>query len=352
MKTSDFNFNLPGHLVAQYPPETRGKSRLMTLDRVTGKKAHRAVDELPEILNSEFFLNPADGKPLLVFNDTRVRKSRLTGISVKSGAKAEFLLLELKNEAWKALVRRSCRRKTGSRFIFQGADGSQIAEAEIKGSDSDFCFLEFDRLIDEEFLEKNGSVPLPPYIKRKDTSFDEMRYQTVYAKRTGSAAAPTAGLHFTNELLRRISDSGIDSVFITLHVGLGTFQPVRSENIEDHKIHSESFFIDENAACKIEEAKTQNRKIIAVGTTSVRTLESAWTDGKLKRGHGSTSIFIFPGFNFKVVDALFTNFHTPESTLLMLVCALAGKDLILESYAEAVRNDYRFFSYGDAMLIY
>lgn len=324
----------------------------MTLDRITGEKVHRSVDELPEILCSDFFLSPEGGKPLLIFNDTKVRKARLTGISAATGVKAEFLLLEIKNDVWKTLVRRSGRRKTGSRFIFHGDDGSQIAEAEIKGADKDFCFLEFDRLLDDEFLEKHGSVPLPPYIKRKDTSFDELRYQTVYAKQTGSAAAPTAGLHFTNELLSRISDAGIDIVFITLHVGFGTFQPVRSENIEDHKMHGESFFINENAACKIEEAKTQNRKIIAVGTTSVRTLESAWIDGKLKRGHGSTSIFIYPGFNFKVADALFTNFHTPESTLLMLVCAFAGKELILESYAEAVRNDYRFFSYGDAMLIY
>ncbi len=200
--------------------------------------------------------------------------------------------------------------------------------------------------------EKYGHIPLPPYIKREDVPSDANRYQTIYAKETGSSAAPTAGLHFTQEIMDRLSANGIESVFITLHVGLGTFLPVRSENIEDHPMHSESFSIDENTARKIEEAKIEGRKIIAVGTTSVRTLESAWSDGKFEKKEGSTSIFIYPGYKFKIVDALFTNFHTPESTLLMLVSAFAGRELILESYAEAVREGYRFFSYGDAMLVF
>ncbi len=193
---------------------------------------------------------------------------------------------------------------------------------------------------------------MPPYIKREDAPSDAQRYQTIYAKETGSAAAPTAGLHFTREILDRLCANGIESVFITLHVGMGTFYPVRSENIEDHPMHSEAFSIDEDTAQKIKAAKEAGRKIIAVGTTSVRTLESAWSEGKIITGEGSTSIFIYPGYKFKIADAIFTNFHTPESTLLMLVSAFAGRELILESYAEAVSERYRFFSYGDAMLIF
>jgi S-adenosylmethionine:tRNA ribosyltransferase-isomerase len=211
--------------------------------------------------------------------------------------------------------------------------------------------LEFDRTIDDDWLDRYGHIPLPPYIKRADTEADADRYQTVYAAACGSTAAPTAGLHFTQELLDRLDAAGIESAFVTLHVGLGTFLPVRSVNIEDHVMHNETFCIEGETAAKIERAKAGGRKIIAVGTTSVRTLESEWDSGRIKTGEGSTSIFIYPGYRFNVVDALFTNFHTPESTLLMLVAAFAGKDLILGSYAEAVKEGYRFFSYGDAMLI-
>ncbi|MDR3019542.1 MAG: tRNA preQ1(34) S-adenosylmethionine ribosyltransferase-isomerase QueA [Treponema sp.] len=359
MKTSDFSFELPEHLVAQYPGEQRGQSKLMTLDRITGKRAHRSILELPDILCGEFFLSPSGEKPLLVFNDTKVRKARLIGKNTETGAEVEFLLIgsgEKRKEkremiVWKTLVQKAKRRKIGSRYTFFDTDKNEVALAEITGEDGEFRILKFDCLIDDEWLDKYGHVPLPPYIKRKDSAFDAERYQTIYAKQTGSAAAPTAGLHFTSGIFDKLAANGIESVFITLHVGLGTFLPVRSENLTDHKMHSETFIIDDKTALKIESAKAAGRKIIAVGTTSVRTLESAWTEGKLKRGEGSTSIFIYPGFNFKVIDAMFTNFHTPQSTLLMLVCAFANRELILESYREAIQNEYRFFSYGDAMLI-
>ena len=361
MKTSDFNFELPEHLIAQHPSEHRGQSRLMTLDRNTGKRKHCTMADLPEILCGENFLSPSGEKPLLVFNDSKVRKARLIGIT-HSGAEAEFLLLEKTgSNSWKAIAKHAKRRKQGSCYTFfdgEGAkSGAEVAKAEITGSEGEFLLLEFDREIDDDWLERYGHIPLPPYIKRKDAPADADRYQTVYAKQAGSAAAPTAGLHFTHEILERIAANGIKSVFLTLHVGLGTFLPVRSEIVKNHSMHSETFIIDEQTALEIEAAKKAGRKIVAVGTTSVRTLESAWADGKLKRGEHDTSIFIYPGYQFKAVDVLFTNFHTPLSTLIMLVSAFAngkldGRELILESYAEAVREEYRFFSYGDAMIIH
>ena len=358
IKKGDFSFELPEKLIAQYPCEHRGQSRLMMLDRVTGERTHSAVSQLPQILDTPRFLSPDGQKPLLVFNNTKVRKARLTGKHTLTGAEAEFLLLEKMNnndcnaKVWKTMAKRARRKKQGSSYAFFDAEGRQAANAVIIGAEGEFLLLEFDRRIDDEWLEKYGHIPLPPYIKRKDAPCDSQRYQTIYADRTGSAAAPTAGLHFTQEILDQIAASGIESVFITLHVGLGTFLPVRCENIEDHVMHEETFNIDEEAAEKIENTKKAGRKIIAIGTTSVRTLESAWIDGKLKRGENKTAIFIHPPYQFNVIDALFTNFHTPESTLLMLVSAFAGRQLIMESYAEAVKNEYRFFSYGDAMFIY
>ena len=356
-KTGDFSFNLPENLIAQYPDEKRGQSRLMTLDRVTGGLSHSAVMQLPQILNDIRFLSPDGGKPLLVFNNTKVRKARFIGNNTVTGTEAEFLLLEkmkdrTQGSVWKVMAKRPRRKKTGSGYSFFDNEGRLAANAAISGFEGEFLLLEFDRLIDDEWLEKHGRIPLPLYIKRKDAPLDEQRYQTIYADRTGSAAAPTAGLHFTREILDKITANGIDSVFITLHVGPGTFLPVRCENIEDHVMHEETYIIDEPTAEKIERAKDAGRKIIAVGTTSVRTLESAWEDGKLKRGENKTAIFIYPPYEFKVIDALFTNFHTPESTLLMLVCAFAGRNNITDSYTEAVKKEYRFFSYGDAMLIY
>ena len=353
MKKSDFYFDLPEALIAQYPPEKRGQSRLMTLDRLLGAREHTSVSKLPDILCGERFLSARGEKPLLVFNDTKVRKARLAAVHEKTGAQTEFLLLDDINGdglLWKVMTKRARRKREKDVYVFM-AEGEQ-KKAAIQGFEDEYLLLKFETAVNDAWLEKNGHVPLPPYIKRKDAPADSERYQTIYANQTGSTAAPTAGLHFTKEILDAFAASGIESVFITLHVGLGTFLPVRSENIEDHKMHSEYFNIDDNTAAKIESAKKDGRKIIAVGTTSVRTLESAWIDGKLNRGGNKTSIFIYPGYKFKAVDALFTNFHTPESTLLMLVSAFAGRELILESYAEAIREGYRFFSYGDAMLIY
>jgi len=353
MKTSDFSFHLPENLIAQFPPEKRGQSRLMILDRITGKRTRRMVEELPEILSANEFTGKDGRLPLLVFNNSKVRKARLIGVSEETGARVEFLLVEkFKDGSWKTIVNHAKRRRPLSRYVFYDTAGEQIARAQIILAINEFRILEFENPVSEDWLEKYGHIPLPPYIKREDVPSDAGRYQTIYAKETGSSAAPTAGLHFTREILDWLCTNGIESAFVTLHVGMGTFYPVRSENIEDHPMHSEKFSIDENTAQKINEAKEAGRKIIAVGTTSARTLESAWSEGKIVSGEGSTSIFIYPGYKFKIIDALFTNFHTPESTLLMLVSAFAGRELILESYAEAVREEYRFFSYGDAMLIY
>jgi S-adenosylmethionine:tRNA ribosyltransferase-isomerase len=338
MKTDDFSFELPEQLIAQFPTQERGKSRLMTLDRLTRGRRHLFVGGLPDLLNRG---------DLLVFNNSRVRKARLLGESADTRSRSEFLLLRnLGGNVWRAMAQRSKRRRVGSRYVF--ADG---VSAEITGADGEFRDLCFDAPIDDTWLDRFGRIPLPPYIKRPDTDADRDRYQTVYAKPIGSAAAPTAGLHFTEEMLADLQKRGVETAFITLHVGLGTFLPVRSERIEDHTMHEEVFSIDEAAASAVEKAKTEGRRVIAVGTTSVRALESAWTGGKLLRGERSTSIFIYPGYDFKAVDGLFTNFHTPRSTLLMLVSAFAGKEFILESYREAVQKEYRFFSYGDAMLI-
>ncbi|MDR0387667.1 MAG: tRNA preQ1(34) S-adenosylmethionine ribosyltransferase-isomerase QueA [Treponema sp.] len=348
MKTQDFSFDLPERLIAQTPPPERGLSRLMVLDRASRTWSHRMAADLPDILESG---------SLLVFNDSRVRKARLYGESKSSGAGVEFLLLQkLDAHTWRAMVRRSRRRRPGSRYAFPGG-----LEGEILGADGDFRILRFDAPVDDAWLDIHGRIPLPPYIRRQDTPEDADRYQTVYAAAPGSAAAPTAGLHFTRELLARLEDRGIETAFLTLHVGLGTFLPVRTADIEDHRMHEETYGITEETASRIEKARAEGRKVVAVGTTSVRTLESAWKNGRLARGEGVTSIFIYPGYTFKAVDALFTNFHTPRSTLLMLVAAFAeagtsghpaaGRDFILESYACAIREEYRFFSYGDAMLI-
>jgi len=289
---------------------------------------------------------------LLVFNDSRVRKARLYGVSRETGAEVEFLLLERLGEGvWRTMVKRAKRRRIGSRYLF-GDGGEEPIEAVITAEEGEFRLLRFDRDIDDGWLDRQGHVPLPPYIRRPDVAADDERYQTVYARRVGSAAAPTAGLHFTGELLDKLAKRGIESAFVTLHVGLGTFLPVRSGRLEDHVMHEEAYHISEATVGAVEKARAEGRPIVAVGTTSVRTLESAWQDGHLKSGEGRTSIFIYPGYTFRLVDALFTNFHTPESTLLMLVSAFAGRDLIMEAYAEAVREQYRFFSYGDAMYIF
>jgi S-adenosylmethionine:tRNA ribosyltransferase-isomerase len=295
---------------------------------------------------------------VLVFNDSRVRKARLYAKEKESGAETSFLLAKASdnNKTWQCMTTHMKRKKPGKVYLFAGG-----ITAEVVKNDGKFAYLEFDRSIDDAWLDKWGHVPLPPYLRRADEISDSERYQTVYAKEIGSAAAPTAGLHFTDDMLARLREAGHETLFITLHVGLGTFLPVHEENIKDHAMHEESWTISDEVAEKIEEAKKTGRPVIATGTTSLRTLESAWvkdeTGGHLLRGNHSTSIFIYPPYKFKVIDGLFTNFHTPESTLLMLVSALAddggmkGREFILEAYKEAVKQRYKFFSYGDAMLI-
>ena len=309
----------------------------MTLDRYSGRVGHYRVADLPRLLPPG---------TLLVFNNSKVRKARLHAVSAKAGGKAEILLLtRLDEHTWEALIRPGPRRTRGKRYVF--ADGRRGDVAEEQGKQ----VVRFEAPIDEAWLELYGHVPLPPYIRRDDTEEDGRRYQTVYAQVLGSAAAPTAGLHVTPELLDALNAAGMETAFITLHVGTGTFLPVRSENVEDHLIHKEAFSIGHEAACAIEAAKAEGRRIVAVGTTSVRALESAWKDGALARGEQTASLFIYPSYDFKVVDTIFTNFHTPRSTLLMLVSAFAGRDFVLASYAAAIQEGYRFFSYGDAMLI-
>ena len=333
------------------------------------------VTDIPEILAGPDFRNSIGQAPLLVFNNSRVRKARLIaypGNRQKSYFTAghketEFLLLNrIDSCTWRTMVNRARRRKKGSGFCFAGGLEGEVVEGPEKNHEG-ICYLRFNFPIDDHWLDIHGHMPLPPYLKRADEREDNDRYQTVFADRNAgknlgpgaSAAAPTAGLHFTEGLLARLENTGLGRVFITLHVGLGTFLPVRTEYIENHEMHEEVYTISEEAAGMINAAKAAGRKIIAVGTTAVRTLESACNEGKVLSGDGATKIFIYPGYHFTVVDALFTNFHTPGSTLLMLVAAFAesktaaltGRQLILESYAEAIREQYRFFSYGDAMLI-
>jgi S-adenosylmethionine:tRNA ribosyltransferase-isomerase len=351
MKTTDFSFRLPEHLIAQEPPAERGQSRLMTLNRATGKRGDYMMNDLPRLL---------DERSLLVFNDSRVRKARLPAVAIANGTKMDFLLVkQLDGLTWQVLVPRSQRRRAGSRYEFPDSREAEIISdfvpaahsVDVTAPSAGYRLLRFDDPIDDAWLDQYGHIPLPPYIKRADTEADSERYQTIYAKYTGSAAAPTAGLHFTSVLIAALEERGIETAFITLHVGLGTFLPVRTENVEEHRMHEEVFSIEENTALAVTRAKREGRKIVAVGTTSLRALESAWCGDRLNSGEDATSIFIYPGYVFKAVDVLFTNFHTPESTLLMLVSAFAGMERVLESYQEAALKGYRFFSYGDAMLI-
>jgi S-adenosylmethionine:tRNA ribosyltransferase-isomerase len=338
LRTTDFSFDLPPDLIAQVPGERRGGSRLLVLDRESGRRDHRRVIDLPDLV---------EPGTLMVFNDSRVRKARVFGRPEDGAGEVEFLLLDRREAGcWRAMAKRAKRQRPGRRYRF-----ADELSGEIVAEEGEFRLLRFDRDIDEAWFERNGHIPLPPYIKRKDAPQDAERYQTVYSRATGSAAAPTAGLHFTEELLDALRAKGIETAYVTLHVGLGTFLPVRTETIESHQMHEESYTIGEEAAVVIERARAEGRPIMAVGTTTVRTLESAWNGSSLNRGPGRTSIFIYPGYRFRIIDRLFTNFHTPQSTLLMLVCAFAGTERVLGAYDEAVRERYRFFSYGDAMLI-
>lgn len=345
MKTSDFYFDLPEELIAQKPSGERGQDRLMGLNRIDGTVTHHQMADLPDLV--------APGT-LMIFNNSRVRRSRCYGIKEATGREQEFMFLNQMNnegDTWNTMVKGAKKVKVGGVYKFaDGSEGTIVDTPEDEGTE--FRTIKFSFRIDEAWFEKNGHIPLPPYIKREDNEVDSERYQTVYAKETGSAACPTAGLHFTEEMLAKLRAKNIDLQWITLHVGLGTFLPVRAENIEDHKMHEEVFTVPYDVADKINQAKKEGRPVLAVGTTSVRTLESACDEnGVVKGGTGKTHIFMYPGFKFKVVDQMFTNFHTPESTLIMLVSAFAGREHILNAYKIAVENKYRFFSYGDAMLI-
>ena len=340
MKTSDFYYDLPEELIAQVPIEDRSASRLLVLDKETGKREHRIFKDIVE------YLNPGD---CLVLNDTRVIPARLIGEKENTGGKIEFLLLKRnEDDTWEALSKPGKKAKPGARFVFGG--GKLVAEVVKVKDDGNRIIKFFYDGIFEEVLDELGSMPLPPYITHK---LDEKeRYQTVYSKHNGSAAAPTAGLHFTNELLKELEEKGVKLAYVTLHVGLGTFRPVKVEDINDHHMHSEFYQITEEACEKINSTKESGNKVICVGTTSCRTIESAADEnGHLEPKSGWTEIFIYPGYKFKVLDRLITNFHLPESTLLMLVSALSSREIILDAYKEAVEKKYRFFSFGDAMFI-
>jgi len=336
----DFYYDLPQELIAQTPLKDRTASRLMVLDRKSGTIDHKHFYDITD------YLNPGD---CLVMNNTRVIPARLYGVKEGSGGKIEFLLLKrIDINTWEVILRPGKKAKTGSRFVF----GDRLLKAEVievRDDGNRIVRFEFDGIW-EELLDRLGEMPLPPYIKEKLE--DKNRYQTVYSKIEGSAAAPTAGLHFTEELLEKLRQKGIKTAFVTLHVGLGTFRPVSVDNIEEHKMHTEFYQVSKETADIINQTRKDGGRIVCVGTTSVRTLESSSKDdGTVVAGSGDTSIFIYPGYKFKTVDALITNFHLPESTLLMLISALYDRDSIMKAYNEAITEKYRFFSFGDAMII-
>lgn len=340
MNVKDYDYDLPEELIAQDPLEDRSSSRLMVLDRQTGDVEHRHFTDILE------YLHPGD---CLVINNTKVIPARLFGVKEDTQAKIEVLLLKRKeNDIWETLVKPGKKAKPGTKLVF--GDGLLTAEVvDVVEEGNRLIQFHYDGIF-EEILDQLGQMPLPPYITHQLK--DKNRYQTVYAKYDGSAAAPTAGLHFTKELLQKVKDMGVDIAEVTLHVGLGTFRPVKVENVLDHHMHSEFYMVSQEAADKINRAKESGHRVIAVGTTSTRTLEAAANEnGRLHETSGWTEIFIYPGYQFKVIDALITNFHLPQSTLVMLVSALAGREHVLHAYEIAVKEKYRFFSFGDAMLI-
>lgn len=341
MDVKDFDFELPEHLIAQTPLKERTKSRLMVLDPEKEKVAHR------EFLNLEEYIKPGD---CLVLNDTRVMPARLYGMKEETGAKIEVLLLkQLEGDRFETLVKPAKRLKLGTKLTF--GDGRLTAECvEMLEHGGRILEFSYDGVF-YEVLDQLGEMPLPPYIT--ETLDDQERYQTVFAKHRGSAAAPTAGLHFTEDMLQRLEEKGVHIAFITLHVGLGTFRPVSVDNIYEHEMHGEFYQLTKGTAELLNRVKEQGGRIISVGTTSTRTLETVASnsDGEFEEASGWTDIFIYPGYKFKAIDGLITNFHLPQSTLIMLVSALAGREFILSAYQEAVQEQYRFFSFGDAMLI-
>ncbi|MBM6685963.1 tRNA preQ1(34) S-adenosylmethionine ribosyltransferase-isomerase QueA [Faecalicatena contorta] len=340
MRRQDFSFDLPQELIAQDPLKDRASSRLLVLDKETGETSHHVFREIKD------YLHPGD---CLVINDTKVIPARLIGSKIGTDAKIEILLLKRKEDnVWETLVKPGKKAKPGARISF--GEGLLIGEViDVVEEGNRLVRFTYDGIF-EEILDQLGQMPLPPYITHQLE--DKNRYQTVYAKHSGSAAAPTAGLHFTPELLQEIEGEGVDIASVTLHVGLGTFRPVKVDNILEHHMHSEFYQIEESEAEKINRAKEKGGRVICVGTTSCRTIESAADkNGHLRAGSGWTDIFIYPGYKFKLLDCLITNFHLPESTLLMLVSALAGREHVLAAYEEAVKERYRFFSFGDAMFI-
>ena len=340
MDVKDFDYELPEELIAQDPLEDRSSSRLMVLDRETGEFEHKVFKDIID------YLNPGD---CLVLNNTKVIPARLYGAKEGTNARIELLLLKRKeNDVWETLVKPGKKAKPGTRIVF--GDGLLVGEIiDIVDEGNRLIKFHYEGIF-EEILDKLGQMPLPPYITHELK--DKNRYQTVYAKYDGSAAAPTAGLHFTKELLEQVKAKGIKIAEVTLHVGLGTFRPVKVDNILDHHMHSEFYMVSKEAADTINTAKKEGHRVISVGTTSTRTLESAADEnGMLRECSGWTEIFIYPGYSFKVIDGLITNFHLPQSTLVMLVSALAGREHVLNAYKEAVKEKYRFFSFGDAMFI-
>ena len=339
MKTKNFSFDLPARLIAQHPPERRGASRLMVIHRATGVFEHTMVSDLPRLL---------EPGSVVVFNNSRVRKARLFGSRRSTGGRGEFLLIDrVELDTWRCLAKNAARRRNGDVFEFpDDLTGTITGEAE----DGEIL-VTFSRTIDDAYLDRFGHVPLPPYIRREPDESDDTRYQTVYAAEHGSIAAPTAGLHFTTDLIEALRARGVDIRFVTLHVGIGTFLPVRTDEVESHTMHEERFTVPDDTARAVTAAKSEGRAVVAVGTTAVRTLESAGADGRLVPGDGTTSLFIYPGYSFKIVDQMFTNFHTPESSLFVMVSAFAGLETMKAAYRGAVDAEYRFFSYGDACLI-
>ena len=341
MKTNDFYFDLPEDLIAQVPLKNRDESRLMTLDKNTGEVKHKTFRDILECLNDN---------DILVLNNTRVIPARLFGFKAETNAEIEILLLSRKDiNTWEALTKPAKRLKLGTRIIF--GDGLLIGVVkEIQEEGIRTIEFEYEGIF-EDVLDRLGNMPLPPYIHEKLE--DKERYQTVYSKVTGSSAAPTAGLHFTPEILLELKNKGVQIEYVTLHVGLGTFRPVKAESIFDHTMHKEYFEIAEDVKNRLNEAKKNGKRIVCVGTTSVRTLESsANIINNLDRDSGWTDIFIYPSYEFKFVDAMITNFHLPESTLIMMISAFAGKNYIMDAYEEAIKEKYRFFSFGDAMYIF
>ncbi|NGU53017.1 tRNA preQ1(34) S-adenosylmethionine ribosyltransferase-isomerase QueA [Clostridium perfringens] len=340
MKVSDFYFELPEELIAQYPLEKRDSSRLMVLDKKTGEIEHRKFHDILE------YLNEGD---TLVLNNTRVLPARLIGEKEETGGKIEFLLLKrIEGDKWECLAKPGRKAKVGTVFTF-GEGKLKAIVREIGEEGNRIIEFKYDGIF-EQVLDELGQMPLPPYIHEKLE--DKERYQTVYSKEKGSAAAPTAGLHFTEELLKEIKDKGVNIAYLTLHVGLGTFRPVKVDDVNNHVMHSEYYHLDKENAELINKTKESGKRVIAVGTTSSRTLETIGDEnGRVREQSGWTDIFIYPGYKFKIVDNLITNFHLPESTLIMLVSALAGQDNIMNAYNTAVKEKYRFFSFGDSMFI-